>query len=165
MTVETKSTSSNLAKGRHSFDAELGGSLVAFFNRNITPYPTEQGLKFDPIPVESQKDIMVNVARLYAQQEYDRIMDLIKVLEEQAIQLKRRLEITEMVHSAKYNFQVYHNQIYWLVYDTNQGVNKLVHTGPDQWCTGKPEHYDYLFAVKWLGDYTWIEVKGDNNVD
>ena len=53
----------NSAKGRSSYDSELGGSLVSFFNRNVTPYATEAGgFKFDLIPVEKQKDIMVNVA-------------------------------------------------------------------------------------------------------
>lgn len=161
MTTRLGNTGSNIAKGRNSFDVELDGSLVAFFNRNITPYPTEQGIKFDPVPVESQKDIMINVARLHAQQEYDRIMALVNVLLQQAKDLKRRLEITDMVHAAKYEFQVYHNQIYWLVYDTNKGINRLVHTGPEEWTTGKPEHFDYICAVKWLGDYSWIEIKGE----
>lgn len=96
---------SNSAKGRNSFDVTTGNVLVSFFNRNISQYATEAGgPKFDLIPVEKQKDIMVNVARLHAQQEYDRIMDLVKVLQEQADQIKRRLNITDMVHAAKYEF-------------------------------------------------------------
>jgi hypothetical protein len=60
---------SNLAKGRDSFDATVGDSLIQFFNRNVTSYPTEAGgPKFDLVPVTKQKDIMVNVARLHAQQ-------------------------------------------------------------------------------------------------
>jgi len=76
---------SNVLKGRDSYDAELGGNLVTFLNRNVTPYPTEAGgPKFDLIPVEKQKDIMVNVARMHAQQEYDRIMELVTVFQRQA---------------------------------------------------------------------------------
>ena len=57
---------SNTAKGRHSQDAQVGGDLVAFVNRSATPYPTEVGgARFEPIPVERQKDIMVNVARMH----------------------------------------------------------------------------------------------------
>ena len=56
---------SNTAKGRDSFDIATGNTLVAFFNRNITPYATEAGgHKFDLVPVESQKDLMVNAARM-----------------------------------------------------------------------------------------------------
>jgi hypothetical protein len=66
---------SNVAKGAHSYDADVGNSLIAFFNKNVTPYPTEVGgPAFDLIPIEKQKDIMVNVARMHGQQEYNRIM-------------------------------------------------------------------------------------------
>ena len=156
---------SNLAKGRTSYDAEVGGSLITFFNRNVTPYATEAGgFKFDLVPVEKQKDIMVNVARMHAQQEYDRIMELVKVLEKQAQQIKRRLEITDAVHAAKYDFQIYHGQIYWLVFDTQKNFTRLAHLGPTDWCTGAPINYEYICRVKWLGDHSWIEVdeKGNN---
>jgi hypothetical protein len=156
------SNDSNISKGRQSFDAKIGDSLVAFFNKNVTPYPTDVGgPAFDLIPVEKQKDIMVNVARLHAQQEYDRIMELVAVLQKQAAQIKRRLEITDLVHSAKYKFQTYHNQFYWLAWDTRKEETLLVTLGPNDWCTGPPDNYQYIARVKWLGDYTWIEVDDD----
>lgn len=152
----------NRAKGRDSYDSQIGNAVVEFFNKNITPYPTEVGgPKFDLIPVEKQKDIMVNVARMHAQQEYDRIMELVAVLQRQAAELKRRLDITDMVHAARYEFQIYHGQIYWLVQDHRKGGTRLVMHGPTEWCTGPPAEYEYICRVKWLGDYTWIEV--DNN--
>ena len=155
---------SNVAKGSSSFDANINGDLVAFFNKNVTPYPTEVGgPAFDLIPVERQKDIMVNVARMHGQQEYNRIMELVTVLQKQAANIKRRLEITDMVHSAKYDFQTYHGQIYWLVYDTDKSFTRLTHMGPQDWTTGSPEHYNYICQVKWLGDYTWVEVDKQGN--
>ena len=154
-----KEENSNSAKGRDSFDITTGGILVNFFNKNVTPYATESGgPKFDLIPVEKQKDVMINVARLHAQQEYNRIMDLVKVLQQQANQIKRRLEITDAVHAAVYQFQVHHNKIYWLCYDNRKQCTRLVMHGPDEWFTGKPEGYEYICRVKWLGDYSWIEV-------
>jgi hypothetical protein len=152
----------NSAKGRESYDSTAGNSLIHFFNRNVTPYATESsGPKFDLIPVEKQKDIMVNVARLHAQQEYDRIMELVTILQKQAEDLKRRLDVTDMVHSAKYEFQTYHGNTYWLCYDSRKNYNRLVHNGPNDWATGAPTEYQYICKVKWMGDYTWIEVKDD----
>ena len=29
--------------------------------------------------------------------------------------------------------------------------------------SGAPEHYEYIARVKWLGDYTWLEVDEDGN--
>ena len=151
---------SNSAKGRDSFDITTGNTLVNFFNRNVTPYPTEAGsVKFDLVPVQSQKDIMVNAARMHAQQEYDRIMQLVEVLQQQAEDIRRRLDLTDMVRAARYDFQIYHGQIYWLVQDTRHNCSRLVHTGPTEWCTGAPANYQYVCRIRWLGDHTWQEIK------
>ena len=127
--------------------------------RNILPYPMDLGSPaFSLVPVESQKDLMVNAARMHAQQEYDRIMQLVSVLQQQADDIRRRLDITDMVRAAKYEFQTYHGQVYWLVQDNKHHCTRLVHTGPSDWSTGVPEGYQYICQVKWLGDYTWQEV-------
>jgi hypothetical protein len=155
---------SNVAKGQNSYDSKVGDNIVAFFNKNVTPYPTEVGgPAFDLIPVEKQKDIMVNVARMHGQQEYNRIMELVAVLQKQAASIKRRLEVTDLVHAAKYQFQTYHGQIYWLAYDTWKGGTILTMHGPDDWSSSAPDWYDYICRVKWLGDYTWIEVDAEGN--
>ena len=159
-TNQPENGNSNLAKGRESFDAKVGDSLVTFINRNVTAYPTEvSGPKFDLVPVEKQKDIMLNVARMHAQQEYNRIMELVAVLQKQAEQIKRRLDVTDMVHAAKYDFQVYHGNTYWLVFDSRKQFTRLVMNGPNDWSSGKPEDYEYICPVKWLGDHTWVEVE------
>lgn len=156
---------SNSAKGRDSYDATLGGSLVSFFNRNVTPYATEVGgPNFDLVPVTKQKDIMLNVARLHAKQEYNRIMELVAVLQKQAAEIQKRLDITDMVNKAKYDFQTYHDQTYWLVYDHRKNFTRLTMTGPNDWTTGIPDGYEYITRVKWLGDYTWIEVDDETEI-
>jgi len=150
---------SNVLKGRDSFDATTGNVLVPFINRSAVPYATESsGPKFDLVPVEKQKDIMLNVARMHAQQEYDRIMELVSVLERQASHIKRRLEITDAVHAAEYQFQIAHGNTYWLVYDSRKNINRLCMRGPEGWSSGPPEDYQYIAQVQWLGDHSWIEV-------
>lgn len=150
----------NSAKGRDSYDADIGSGLVQFINRNVTLYPTEVGSpNFDLVPVTKQKDLMVNASRLHAQQEYDRIMELVAVLQKQAEQIKRRLDITDMVCAAEYKFQTYPGQCYWLVFDTDKQFTRLVTLGPDDWSTAPPDCWQYITKIKWLGDYTWIEVE------
>jgi hypothetical protein len=34
----------------------------------------------------------------------------------------------------------------------------LTQTGPTDWNTAPPAGYQYICRVKWLGDYTWMEV-------
>ena len=156
------SKKSNLAKGGNSYDSNIEGTIIPFFNRNVSQYPTEAGgPKFDLVPVTKQKDLMINHARMYAQQEYDRIMTLVRVLEEQAQQIKRRLEITDAVHAAEFQFRLVMGNCYWLVWQTRLEKMLLVLTGPTNWNTGAPEDYQYLAQVKYMGDHTWMEIKED----
>jgi hypothetical protein len=151
---------SNIAKGRDSYDSTSTGTMIPFFNRNVTPYATESsGPKFDLVPVTKQKDIMINHARMYAQQEYDRIMELVAVLEKQAQQIKRRLAVTDAVHAAEYQFQVVMGNCYWLVWDRRKEKTLLVLTGPNDWATGVPLDYEYQMQVKYMGDHTWLEIE------
>ena len=150
----------NSAKGRDSFDIVTGNTVVNFFNRNITPYATSTlGPKFDLVPVEKQKDLMINHARMYAQQEYDRIMELVSVLQRQADDIKRRLDVADAVHAAEYQFQVVMGNLYWLVWETRRQKTLLVMTGPADWNTGVPDSYEYIMQVKYMGDHTWMEIK------
>jgi hypothetical protein len=138
--------------------------MIPFFNRNVSEYPTEAGgVKFELVPVTKQKDLMINHARIYAQQEYDRIMELVAVLEKQAQGIKRRLEVTDAVHSAVYQFQVVMGNAYWLVYDARKQHTLLTQHGPDDWSSSAPEDYEYITRVKYMGDHTWQEIneKGD----
>ena len=150
---------SNLAKGRNSYDSTGTGVMIPFFNRNVTPYATEAGgPSFDLVPVTKQKDLMINHARIYAQQEYDRIMELVAVLEKQAQQIRRRLEVTDAVHAAVYQFQVVMGKEYWLVYDTRKQHTLLTQNGPDDWSSSAPDDYEYITRVKYMGDHTWQEI-------
>jgi hypothetical protein len=150
---------SNSAKGRTSYDSTSTGSLIPFFNRNVSEYPTEAGgVKFDLVPVTKQKDLMINHARIYAQQEYDRIMELVSVLEGQAQAIKRRLEITDSVHAAVYQFQPVMGNVYWLVWDQRKQHTLLTQHGPNDWSSSAPEDYEYKAQVKYMGDHTWMEI-------
>lgn len=115
--------------------------------------------RFAPIDILKQKDIMINAARANAEKEYNRIMESVRVLQKQAEALIRRLEITEMVHGAKYSFNPAINKCYWLFKDKKRDYIGLTPIGPGEWILGgTPEDYEYLAHVKFLGDQTWEEV-------
>jgi DNA-directed RNA polymerase len=109
------------------------------------------------VPVENEKDQMIYIARLSAQQEYDRIMEVVTVLQKQADAIKKRLDITDMVYNAKYNFKVIPGKKYYLIFDHRKGIILLSPTGPNDWFTGIPVGYEYKAKVVCLGDYSWIE--------
>jgi len=150
---------SNSAKGRTSYDSTSTGVMIPFFNRNVSEYPTEAGgVKFEMVPVTKQKDLMINHARLFAQQEYDRIMELVAVLEKQAQQIKRRLEVTDAVHGAVYQFQPVMGNVYWLAWEKRKQHTLLTQHGPNEWSSSAPEDYEYMAQVKYMGDHTWLEL-------
>jgi hypothetical protein len=149
---------SNSAKGVHSYDANIDGTLIPFFNRNVSEYPTEAGsVNFELVPITEQKDIMINHARMYAKQEYDRIMELVGVLQKQADSIKRRLDVTDSVHAAVYQFAPVMGQCYWLAWNKRKEHMMLIHEGPDDWSSGAPTDYVYHIKVKYMGDHTWLE--------
>ena len=88
-------------------------------------------------------------------------MELVVVLQKQAEQIKRRLDITDMVHAAEYKFQLFHGKTYWLAFDSKIQKNILIPMGPNDWTTGVPDSYEYITQVQYLGDHTWIEVTNE----
>jgi len=129
---------------------------------NHIEYPMEiGGQKFDVVNITEEKDKMRAIASLQAKMEYDRIMELVAVLKKQADDIKRRLDLTDLIHSAKFSFKVVPGKSYWLIEDTLFFQNKkqmiLSSMGPNDWACGIPESYRYIAKVLCLGDYTWQE--------
>lgn len=150
----------NSAQGRTSFDITVGDLSVPFFNRNVSEYPTEIGSAiFAPVPIREQKDLMINTAKLNAEQEYNRIMESVRILQQQAWDIQKRLMITELVYRARYNFRPTHGKTYWLVQDLPTNDTLLVMLGPNDWSTSAPDRYKYIAQVQYLGDHTWKEIK------
>lgn len=127
-------------------------------------YPMEVGApRFEPIEISKQKDIMINAARANAKKEHERIMENVAVLQKQADALVRRLQITELVHSAKYGFNPAINKKYWLFQETDKEYIGLTPIGPGEWHLGStPESYQYIAHIRFLGDQTWEEVTEKN---
>ena len=81
------------------------------------------------------------------------------VKQKQAEDIKKRLDLTDQVHAAEYQMQLYPGQKYWLFRDLKKGGTGLTLNGPMDWSTGIPEHYEYITQIQWLGDCTWREVE------
>lgn len=124
-------------------------------------YPTNVGApNFDLIPIEKEKDHMINMARRNAKQEYDRIMELVSVLKTQAEKIKKRLELTDLIYEAEYQFKIVHGKTYWLVKNTDKNITQLQVLGPNDWSV-TPKHLEYISAVRSLGDYSWEVVENE----
>ena len=127
--------------------------------RSSLPYPMELGSPaFAPVPVEKEKDIILNVGKLHAKQEYDRIMAQVEVLKRQADALMNRLEVSEIMHKCVYGIHPYHGKTYYVYWDSYKQHHWLSLNHPDHWCAGPGAHNRFVMAVRMLGDSTWEEV-------
>jgi hypothetical protein len=115
-------------------------------------------LRFDLIPVEKQKDIMVNVARCTVIRNIAVLWNWLQCYSDKPTKSDNVWKLPIWCMLPNIQFQIYHGQCYWLAYDRARGGTLLTQTGPTEWTTTPPDYYEYICRVKWLGDYTWIEV-------
>ena len=151
----------NSAKGRESFDITVGETLINFFNRNASEYPTEVGsVKFDTVTVTRERDQYLNQAYQHANKELDRLREHAEVLQQQYQALQRRVMLTELVHQAHYMFVPIVGRIYHLYHEKNKFNDRMVLMlmAPDQWSSNIPEGLVYQGSLRKLGDNTWENV-------
>jgi hypothetical protein len=126
--------------------------------RNSLPYPMELGSPaFAPIAVEKEKDILLNISKLNAKQEYDRIMEQVNVLEKQAGALKNRMRVSEMMHQCSYGFRAVHGKCYYLYHNADKDLKVLSINSPNSW-SAFPLNYTYIMTVRLMGDSTWEQI-------
>jgi hypothetical protein len=113
---------------------------------------------FAPIAIEKEKDILLNVSKLNAKQEYDRIMEQVNVLKKQAEALANRMQVSEIMHQCKYGFRVVHGHYYYVYFNSYKNENVLSINAPNSW-SALPGHYTYIMTVRLMGDSTWEEVE------
>jgi hypothetical protein len=156
--------SSNVMKGVNSKYATIGDQLVPFINRSSSEYPVEVGASFfAPVKVEDQKDLSLNVAKEHARQEYDRIMQMVEILKEQAKQLVSRLDATDLVHGTSFAFNPVHGKEYHIYLNSIHNKNQMGLIGPKDWTGGKPpEHLTFVASAIKKGDSTWEYVDEDS---
>lgn len=130
------------------------------------PYPTNLGApKFEPVPIADVKDRARNIARYHANEkleelneQYQLIIKQAELVRKQAETVVDRINLTDAVLNAEYQFVPIAYKPYYLVYDSNINKNRLVMNGPHEWSTGAPDHWDYLANIRLLGDGTWERI-------
>ena len=77
----------------------------------------------------------------------------IKLLAEEANEIKQRVEISERIYLSHMNFEPIINHVYHL-YEKNDGSDLLSMIGPDEWGYSMP-YKQHLATVRLLSDHTW----------
>ena len=127
--------------------------------RNSLPYPMELGSPaFAPIEVTKEKDIIYNMGKLHAKQEYERIMEQVEVLRRQADNLVHRMQVSDMMYDINMTFKPVHGKIYYVYLNTIKNVHWLSGNHPDSW-SALGIHHKFVIAVQLMGDSNWCEVE------
>ena len=95
------------------------------------------------------------LAAMYEQtdQQMAQIKQQIDLLASQVFELQKRKEISEKIYDCKMGFQPVIGHIYHL-YQKEDASYTLSMLGDSDWGRSKP-NWEYLTAVKLLGDHTW----------
>lgn len=130
---------------------------------NLMPYPTNIGApKFEQLPISSIKDAAKNVARYHANEklqelddQYQLVIKQAEMIQQQAQKILSRVRVTDLILEAEYQFKPVPYNIYYLVWDTEIKLHRLLFLGPDDWVSDIPLQYIYQHSVRLLGDSTW----------
>jgi hypothetical protein len=142
--------------------------LVAY--PNLMPYPTNIGApKFEPLPISSMKDTAKNIARYHVNEklqelndQYQLIVKQAEMIQQQAQKILSRVKVTDLILEAEYQFKPVPYNVYYLVWDTEMMIYRLLFLGPDDWVSLPPLHFIYYSPVRLLGDSTW-EIISEKN--
>lgn len=126
------------------------------FKKSSVPYALDRGApQFSLIEVKNKKDQQFNLAIKQAQQEFQNLKQIAEVINQQAQQIKERLEVTEMIYHAEYNFIPIADSVYWVAKDLEKNIYMLCILGPNDWSTHPPENYKYISKVRFLANGLW----------
>lgn len=126
------------------------------FKKNAMTYPMDRGSQFFEITVpQNKKDLLNNQAIQYASDELEKLKEIVFVAQKQAMQIKKRVEITILISQSKFNFEPKVNENYWLIFNEETKFHTLSLLGPDQWSFGPPSYYKFISKVKYLANGLW----------
>lgn len=75
------------------------------------------------------------------------------LLAEEAAQLRKRVELSEKIYTAKISFEPFVGHVYYL-YQVEEEY-RLMMISNEEWGRKRPQQLVYLGAVKLLSDHTW----------
>lgn len=126
------------------------------YKKASSPYALDRGApSFALVDVKNKKDQLYNLAVESARQEFNNLKQIADVINKQASDIKDKIEVTQLIYSASYNFEPKPGTEYWLANDTKEGKIILCLLGPDDWSTKPPTNYSYIQKVRCLANGLW----------
>lgn len=126
------------------------------YKKASSSYALDRGApSFALIDVKNKKDQLYNLAIESAKQEFNNLKQIADVINKQAGDIKDKLETTQYVYTASYNFEPIPGNEYWLAKDNKENRIILCLLGPNDWSASPPDNYSYIRKVKCLPNGLW----------
>lgn len=128
----------------------------------LLPYAhTVGGFIIKPMDKGRAKGLAVQAMQEQTNLQMKQIQQQIELLAQQARQLQRRVELSQMIYNADMNFKPLISHIYHLYNRKDESI-VLSMIGPDEWGFSGHKFQKFLATVKLLADHTW-EILAENN--
>ncbi len=120
----------------------------------LIPYPHTVGsMIIKPEDTGKLKSRALSAMREQTEMHLKQIQKQVELLASQANDLKKRIEVSEMIYMSTVSFEPFVGHVYYL-YRKEQEYS-LMMIGPDEWGRSMPKTLEYINTVKLLSDHTW----------
>ena len=93
------------------------------FRKNSIDYPIDRGSQFFELAIpQNKKDLIANQTIQNANEELNKLKEIVLVAQKQALEIKKRVEVTLLINDAVFNFEPKIYETYWLAH--NKEINK-----------------------------------------
>ena len=124
-------------------------------NPHLLPYAhTVGGAVIKPIDKGRTKGLAVEAMHQQTQKQLAQIHQQIELLAQQARDIQRRVEVSELIYEADLNFKPLIGQIYF-VYQRGDDSTVLSMIGPEEWGKKGSPFNRFVAEVRLLADHTW----------
>ncbi len=128
-------------------------------NPHLLPYAhTVGGFVIKPMDKGRTKGLAIQAMQEQTNLQLKQLQQQIELLAQQARQLQRRVEISEMIYSADMNFKPIISHIYHLYLRKDETI-VLSMIAPEEWGFSGHKFKSFLATVKLLADHTWEILK------
>ncbi len=123
-------------------------------NPGLLPYAHNVGsISVNPEDVGKLKSRALSAMQEQTTKQLAQIQKQVELLAQQAIEIKKRIEISEKIYTAKMSFEPFVGNVYYL-YEQDE-IFKLMLIAPDEWGRSKKESLHFIASVRLLSDHTW----------
>lgn len=130
------------------------------FKKSSSNYALDRGSQFFELVIpQNKKDLIANQTIQNANEELNKLKEIVLVAQKQALEIKKRVEVTLLINEAVFNFEPKIYETYWLAYNKEINKNILTVLGPEDWSFGPPAYYEFLNQVRHLPNGLWEILK------